>query len=100
MTELVTSPVAHWERQLNSLLPLFGYRNWIVVADSAYPTQSKPGIDTIVSGEDQIHVVQKVLAAIAACKHIRANVYVDKELGFVNANDAAGISRYQIGRAH
>ena len=84
-----------WELQLNALLPVFGHRNWIVVADSAYPAQSKPGIDTIVSGEDQIHVVQKVLAAIAACKHIRANVYVDKELGFVNGNDAPGISRYR-----
>jgi len=32
------------------LLPLFGHRNWIVVADSAYPAHSMPGIETIVSG--------------------------------------------------
>ena len=95
MTELVTSPVACWERQLSALLPLFGHRNWIVVADSAYPAQSKPGIETIAAGEDQIHVVRKVLEAITACSHIRANVYVDKELGFVKENDAPGIADYK-----
>ena len=89
------TPATEWERQLRALLPVFGHRNWIVVADSAYPAQSRAGIETIVSGEDQIPVVKKVLAAIDACKHIRANVYVDKELGFVEGNDAPGISRYR-----
>jgi len=81
----MTSSVPDWERQLRSLLPLFGHRNWIVVADSAYPAQSKPGIETIAAGEDQMRVVRKVLGAITACNHIRANVYVDKELAFVAA---------------
>ncbi len=52
------------KRQLNSLLPLFGHRNWIVVADSAYPAQSKPGIETIVSGAGQVEVARRVLDAI------------------------------------
>jgi L-fucose mutarotase/ribose pyranase (RbsD/FucU family) len=89
------TPATEWERQLRALLPVFGHRNWIVVADSAYPAQSRAGIETIISGEDQLHVVKKVLAAIDACKHIRANVYVDEELGFVSGNDAPGISRYR-----
>jgi L-fucose mutarotase/ribose pyranase (RbsD/FucU family) len=95
MTALIPSSVPDWERQLRALLPLFGHRNWIVVADSAYPAQSKPGIETIVAGEDQIHVVQRVLGAIAACSHIRANVYADKELAFVEESDAPGIAEYR-----
>jgi hypothetical protein len=91
-----TIPAANdWERQFSALLPLFGHRNWIVVADSAYPAQSKPGIETIASGADQIHVVRKVKDAIAASGHVRANVYVDKELGFVGERDAPGISQYK-----
>src|ERR1035438_4394368 len=89
------TPATEWERQLRALLPVFGHRNWIVVADSAYPAQSRAGIETIVSGEDQLPVVKKVLAAIDACKHVRANVYVDKELGFVAEKDAPGISLYR-----
>ena len=95
MTALIPSAGPDWERQLRALLPLFGHRNWIVVADSAYPAQSKPGIETIASGEDQIHVVQTVLCAITACSHIRANVFVDKELAFVSESDAPGIAEYR-----
>jgi L-fucose mutarotase/ribose pyranase (RbsD/FucU family) len=95
MTDSITSDTPEWERRLGDLLPLFGHRNWIVVADSAYPAQSRPGIETIVAGASQIEVVQKVLAAIDACKHIRANVYFDKELGFVNEDDAPGILKYR-----
>jgi len=95
MTGQITSSMPDWKRQLRALLPLFGHRNWIVVADSAYPAQSKPGIETIAAGEDQMRVVRKVLDAITACNHIRANVYADKELAFVAENDAPGITEYR-----
>ncbi|MGH9600120.1 MAG: hypothetical protein ACRD27_09660 [Terracidiphilus sp.] len=90
-----------WEQQLNARLPLFGHRNWIVVADSAYPSQSKPGIETIVAGGDQIEAVRKVHQAIGANKHVRANVYLDRELQFIADGDAPGIDEYrkQLGGA-
>jgi L-fucose mutarotase/ribose pyranase (RbsD/FucU family) len=84
-----------WERQLAALLPLYGHRNWVVVADSAYPSQSKPGIDTILADAEQIHVVRTVLDAITSSRHIRAKVYADKELGFVAENDAPGVTEYR-----
>ena len=55
-----------WKGQLKASLPLFGHRNWIVIADSAYPAQSRPGIETIVSGASQIEAARTVLDAIAA----------------------------------
>jgi L-fucose mutarotase/ribose pyranase (RbsD/FucU family) len=84
-----------WEHELQKLLPLYGHRNWIVVADSAYPAQSKPGIETIVSGASQLEAVRKVLAAIGAKRHVRANIYLDKELEFVGEADAPGVSQYR-----
>jgi L-fucose mutarotase/ribose pyranase (RbsD/FucU family) len=95
MTGAGTSAATDWERKVSALLPLFGHRNWIVVADAAYPAQSKPGIETLVADADQIHIVRTVLDAIAACKHILANVYVDRELGFVEENDAPGVTAYR-----
>jgi hypothetical protein len=86
---------ADWERQLTTLLPLYGHRNWIVVADSAYPAQSKPGIETVVSGAGQLEVTRKVLDAINASHHVRANVYLDRELEFVAEADAPGVTRYR-----
>ena len=86
---------ADWKQQLKGLLPLFGHRNWIVVADSAYPAQSRPGIETIVSGADQIEVARRVLDSIAGSRHVGANIYLDQELQFVAETDAHGVSRYR-----
>jgi len=84
-----------WERQFRTLLPLYGHRNWIVVADSAYPAQSKPGITTVVADDEQIPVVRTVLDAIAAAPHVRARIYVDRELAYVAENDAPGVADYR-----
>ena len=84
-----------WEGRLHELLPLYGHRNWIVVADAAYPAQSRAGIETIAAGCDQLAAVRTVLDAISAASHVRANVYIDGELGFVNEDDAPGIDDYR-----
>jgi L-fucose mutarotase/ribose pyranase (RbsD/FucU family) len=84
-----------WQQHLNAILPAYGHRNWIVVADSAYPAQSKPGIETVVTGAEQIEVTRTVLAAVRASRHVRANVYVDRELEFVADNDAPGAEKYR-----
>lgn len=85
----------NWELELLRLLPLFGHRNWIVVADAAYPAQSNPGIETVVADADQIQVLRKVQDAMAARKHIHANIYTDLELAFVEESDAHGITKYR-----
>ncbi|MDR3751374.1 MAG: RbsD/FucU domain-containing protein [Terracidiphilus sp.] len=90
-----TDTPPEWERQFRNLLPLYGHRNWIVVADAAYPAQSKPGIDTVVANDEQIPVVRTVLDAIAATPHVRARIYADRELAFVAENDAPGVADYR-----
>jgi hypothetical protein len=86
---------ANWQQKLQETIPLFGHRNWIVIADSAYPAQSRSGIETVVSGADQLDVVEKALAAVGASKHVRPIIYTDQELKFVREEDAAGISAYR-----
>lgn len=95
MSNVTASATADWEAKLAALLPLFGHRNWVVVADSAYPAQSKPGIETLVTGADQVHVLRKVIDVIAASNHIRANVYLDNELEFIPERDAPGVANYR-----
>jgi hypothetical protein len=94
MSDLLQSVQLEWQERLDAVLPFFGHRNWVVVADSAYPAQSNPGIETIVAGGDHLGVLQLVLDAITACKHIRANVYADKELAHVAESDALGVREY------
>ncbi len=80
-----------WEDKLLKDLPLLGHRNWIVVADSAYPAQISPGIEIVISNEDHFAVLEKVLKAIDKSKHIRPRIYLDKELAFVTEDLAPGI---------
>jgi hypothetical protein len=84
-----------WEEILVDRLPLYGHRNWVVVADSAYPAQSSAGIETFVAGADQIAVLGKVFALLGECKHINPTVYTDRELNFVSEADAGGVTAYR-----
>jgi D-ribose pyranose/furanose isomerase RbsD len=81
-----------WERKLKHLVPDFGHRNWIVVADSAYPAQSNPGIETWSTGEDHIAVLEKIVRLINESGHVRANIYMDGELDRVSEHDAPGVT--------
>jgi L-fucose mutarotase/ribose pyranase (RbsD/FucU family) len=76
-------------------LPSPGHRNWIVVADSAYPAQTSPGLETVVSGADHVEVVSAVLEAVDRARHIQAKIYLDAELDYVSQSDAPQIDAYQ-----
>lgn len=84
-----------WQKKLAQELPVLGHRNWIVIADSAYPAQSRTGIQTIATGADQIQVVKAVLSAVEGSRHVRANVYLDTESEFVSEKNAPGIDAYR-----
>jgi len=80
-----------WEQKLAQELPALGHRNWIVVADSAFPLQISPGIEVVVSGEDHFAVLEKVFKAVDASRHIHPRIYLDKELRYVTEDLAPGI---------
>jgi L-fucose mutarotase/ribose pyranase (RbsD/FucU family) len=93
--DAVNPATAGWRQALQEHLPLLGHRNWIVVADSAYPAHSRDGIETIVSNADQVEVLQEVFAAVVGSRHLKPMVYTDQELAFVEEEDAPGISIYR-----
>jgi len=84
-----------WLGALEKRLPAYGHRNWVVIADSAYPLQSNPGIETIVSGAEHLRVLHTALDLISKTPHVRPIIYTDKELQFVPDSDAPGITAYR-----
>lgn len=84
-----------WEEILKDRLLLYGHRNWVVIADSAYPAQSSGGIETIAANDEQTTVLARTLAVLNECKHITPNIYLDEELSFVTEKDAPGVSSYR-----
>lgn len=77
------------------LLKEYGHRNWIVIADAAYPSQSAPGISTFVTGAEHLDVVSNVLGMVEEAEHVRPVIMVDKELGYLSDTDVIGIEDYQ-----
>lgn len=89
------SPGHEWRRILADRFPLYGHRNWIVIADAAYPAQSAPGIETVVADAEQTEVLQHVLSRLSASKHVRAIAYTDAELPYLTEADAPGVDGYR-----
>lgn len=84
-----------WKSELEQTLKLFGHRNWVVIADAAYPQQSNPAIETITIDASQLDAVEFVSQLIKNSSHVDANIYLDKELAFVSEKNAKGIEAYR-----
>ena len=82
-----TAPSSDWKAIVQNRLSLYGHRNWIVVSDSAFPAYSEPGIETIAVNEDLPSVLKYVAHAISSSRHVRATVFVDQELQFIDEHD-------------
>jgi D-ribose pyranose/furanose isomerase RbsD len=96
---LIDAAEAGWKKDLSKELPLMGHRNWVVVADSAYPLQTAPGIKTIYAGGDHVEVLKTVLEQVSQQKHVRPVIFTDAELKQVDEKYAPGIGalRNQLG---
>lgn len=93
--ENTLSKSQNWKTEVESTIKLYGHRNWIVVADGAYPKQSNPAIKTISVDANQLEVVQFVNEIVKKSTHVRANIFVDKEMAFVPEKEAKGIENYR-----
>jgi len=80
-----------WKDELKNELPLLGHRNWIVVADMAYPLQTEPGIKTIYTDASYMEVLDFVYKAIGRMPHVKANIYQDKELSYLDEDHLVGL---------
>lgn len=86
---------SEWEQILKERLQLYGHRNWLVIADSAYPAQSRQGIETVVANDDQTTILAKTFEILRECKHVKPTIYTDEELSFVPESDAPGVTSYR-----
>ena len=85
----------NWKLDVKETLKVFGHRNWIVIADAAYPEQSNPAIKTITIDASQLEVVKYVKELIEGSNHVHATIFIDNEMAFVSEKDAKGISAYR-----
>ncbi|HEY3329683.1 MAG TPA: hypothetical protein VGK19_06665 [Capsulimonadaceae bacterium] len=88
-------PTETWQESLQRLLPLYGHRNWIVIADSAYPAQISPGVRTVAGHDDHLAVLRRVLHEIDGARHVRPVITIDSELALMDEADAPGADAFR-----
>ena len=99
LVPLLLTGCGGWRDTVDQRLPAYGHRNWICVVDAAYPLQTSPGVETVVTGTDQLAVVDAVLTAVGRQAHVRPVILVDRELAAVAEADAPGITAYRTALA-
>lgn len=87
-----------WQRQLDSMLPLLGHRNWIIVVDKAFPAQTG-NMQVINTDDSLLTVIKYTLGKINASTHVSPIIYEDKELGFLTEKETPGINTYKTSLA-
>ena len=88
-----------WQERLKDMMPLLGHRNWIVIADMAYPLQSGQGVVTLYADEPYQEVLKKTVDMVGEAPHVFAHIYHDKELDSITEELVPGIGnlRKEIG---
>lgn len=84
--------MSNWKDQFASHLPRLGHRNWIVVADAAFPEQSSPGTTVLVASAPLDECLKHVLTAIQESGHVTPSILLDRELGFLTDDLCPGVA--------
>ncbi len=93
-----------WLTQFSTYLPRLGHRNWILIADAAYPEQVAPGVTTVVADAPVDEVLNRVLTKIQESGHVSPMVLLDRELEFISDDLCPGVLalrssiRFEIGQ--
>lgn len=74
--------MSDWRQRFAELLPAYGHRNWILIADAAYPAQVG-AIEVLATGGDHLAIVREVMDALRSAPHVHPVVRLDAELQHV-----------------
>lgn len=82
-----------WRGAVDRQAAQLGYRNWIVIAESSFPAQSRPGMRQVMAPVDVPEALDYVLRALEQTEDVRPQVYLTRELRSVENDFAPGIDQ-------
>lgn len=85
-----------WLEQLSQSLPELGHRNWILIADAAYPEMTAPGIVTLSTGKPLLPVLIQVMDLLRESSHVTPDVILDQEWFELTEEECPGIGRLRM----
>lgn len=80
-----------WRREVKKHISDLGFRNWIVIAESSFPSYSRPRARQVAADAEIPDVLAFVLQNISETQHVKPNVYLTRELRSMSNDAAPGI---------
>ncbi len=90
-----TAQTEELRTQLDPHLNVLGARNWIVVADPAYPILAGEGVDVITVEADSVCTLREVLRSLAAEGSLTPRLWLCSELEAVPEKRAPGMRKFR-----
>ncbi len=84
-----------WSGTIKRELGALGARNWVVIAESAFPIHSRRGLRVIQIDEEIPEIIEVVEQIIDQKQHVKPRVYVTSEVSNVSYGYAPGIENYR-----
>lgn len=81
--------------EMEGYLGKLGHRNWIILADAAYPCHSNPSIETSLYAGDLLAALDDMLHFFRNSTNVRPRIYFDSELPYVAEAHAPGIGKFR-----
>lgn len=88
-------PEVQWRGLITKQIRELGQRNWIVVADAAFPSLSERGVETITTDAEALPALRATLEILAQSGHVQPTLYTPSELRYVYESDAPGTGAYR-----
>lgn len=83
------------QKKLRPDVRKMGGGNWLVIAEAAFPVQSKEGLKVIYLDEEIPDVVEAVELLIAETHHVKPRIYVTSEIAHVEYDYAPGVKHFR-----
>ena len=92
---VVTIKELKWDEVVAKTVRAMGDGNWIVVADSSFPSLSDDGIQTVVADRALLGVLERVFKEIDSAGHVRGTAMLTEELNNIPERDAPAIAKHR-----
>jgi len=89
-----STPKRPWLGSVRHELGYLGARNWVVIAEAAFPTPSRRGLRVIQVDADIPDVLDGLEQVIEEKHHVKPRIYVTREIGQVPYDYAPGIKEH------
>ncbi len=83
------------QAQLAPHLDVLGARNWIVIADPAYPVLAGEGVDVVTVDADTPDTLREVLSTLAREGSLTPRIWLCSELEVIPEKRAPGVRRFR-----